>query len=87
MGSLCLTSGAKAQQLETKNILVLYSHEREMGTYASLDEGLRSRLESVAANPLTFYTEYLDLMRFPDENHQQKLKEYLQVKYSGRKII
>ena len=86
LGSLCLTSGAKAQQLETKNILVLYSHEREMGTYASLDEGLRSRLESVAANPLTFYTEYLDLMRFPDENHQQKLKEYLQVKYSGRKI-
>jgi signal transduction histidine kinase len=86
LGSLCLTSGAKAQQLETKNILVLYSHEREMGTYAPLDEGLRSQLESVAANPLTFYTEYLDLMRFPDENHQQKLTEYLQVKYSGRKI-
>jgi len=60
--------------------------EREMATYAALDKGLRSQLESEAAHPVTFYTEYLDLMRFPDENQQQKLVDYLRVKYSSRKI-
>jgi len=75
-----------AQQREARNILLLYSHEREMATYAPLDKGIRSQLESPAARPLTFYTEYLDMMRFPDEHQQQKLVEHLRVKYSGLKI-
>ena len=31
-----------------------------------------------------FYTEYLDLLRFSDDRHRQKLVDYLAVKFSGR---
>lgn len=74
------------QEYKEKNILVLYSHEREVSTYAELDQALRSTLQSDSAHPVVFYTEYLDLLRFPDERHQQKLVDYLQVKYADRKL-
>jgi signal transduction histidine kinase len=85
-GFLCLTPWAGAVQSESKNVLVLYSHEREMATYALLDKGLRSELESASRTPVTLYTEYLDLMRFPDENQKKTLVKYLRIKYSSRKI-
>jgi signal transduction histidine kinase/ABC-type uncharacterized transport system substrate-binding protein len=84
--SLCLAPYAVAQRVESRNILILYSQEREMAIYAPLDKGLRSQLESASTEPLVFYTEYLDLLRFPDEAHQEELLEYLRVKYSNRKI-
>ena len=76
----------EAQEFKEKNILILYSHEREMSVYEELDQALRSALLSGSSYPVVFYTEYLDLMRFPDEQHQRKLVDYLQVKYAGRKI-
>ena len=85
-GLLFLTSGARAARVEARNILVLYSQERETAIYAPFDRALRSQLESAAAYPLTFYTEYLDLLRFPGDEQQQKLMEYVRVKYSGKPI-
>jgi len=85
-GSLWFTADAMAQQREAKKILILYSHEREMVTYAPLDEGIRSQLASSGAQSLIYYTEYLDLMRFPVEHQERKLVEYLGVKYSGMKV-
>jgi signal transduction histidine kinase len=75
-----------AEEFKEKSILILYSHEREMSVYAELDQALRSALQSGSSSPAEFYTEYLDLIRFPDERHQQELVDYLQVKYAGRKI-
>lgn len=75
-----------AQEFKAKSILVLYSHEREMSTYSELDRALRSALRSDSDYSVVFYTEYLDLMRFPDDRHQQKLVDYLQVKYADRTI-
>jgi signal transduction histidine kinase len=77
---------ACAQEFKEKSILILYSHEREMSVYADLDHALRSALLSGSSYPVVFYTEYLDLIRFSDELHQQKLVDYLHVKYAGRKI-
>src|SRR5258705_11671330 len=42
--SICLTPCATAHQSEGGNVLVFYSMEREMATYAALDKGLRSEL-------------------------------------------
>lgn len=82
----CLAPRAGAQLTDAKNILVLYSQEREMAVYSPLDKALRSQLGANSSQPLVFYTEYLDLLRFPDETHQQQLLKYLRVKYSKRKI-
>lgn len=74
------------QEYKEKNILVLYSHEQELSTYVELDRALRSELRSSSEYSVVFYTEYLDLLRFHEARHQQKLVDYLRVKYSDRKI-
>ena len=82
-----LSSGAAlAQESTQKTVLLLYSHEREAGTYTGLDHSLRGALQTGAASHTVFYTEYLDLMRFPDEQHGLQTVEYLRVKYAGRKV-
>ena len=79
-------TAAAVQHYESKNVLILYSHERELSTYAELDRALRSALQSDLTRPVAFYTEYLDLLRFPEEPRQRKLAEYLRIKYSTRQI-
>jgi signal transduction histidine kinase len=57
-----------------------------MAVYAGLDQSLRSSLRSGSRPPVAFYTEYLDLLRFSDERHRDKLVDYLQVKYSDQNM-
>ena len=68
--SFCLPLYALTQPSKATNVLVLYSLEREAPIYSSFDKALRSQLESPESYPLTYYTEYLDLMRFPEESQQ-----------------
>src|SRR5262245_59597309 len=75
-----------AAQVPGKRVLLLYSHEREMPMYAGFDRALRTRLQSGVAQPIEFYTEYLDLMRFPDPLHRETSVDYFRVKYSGPRI-
>ncbi len=77
-------SVAAAQDRPAKHVLLVYSHEREMSSYTGLDRALKSELEAGSPNPLVFYTEYLDLLRFSEDRHRQKLVDYLAVKFSGR---
>jgi len=84
--SFCLPLYALTQPSKATNVLVLYSLEREAPIYSSFDKALRSQLESPESYPLTYYTEYLDLMRFPEESQQEELVDFLRVKYSNRKI-
>jgi signal transduction histidine kinase len=74
------------RELSEKNVLLMYSHEREMASYADLDSGLRSTLETAPTTHLQFYTEYLDLIRFPNYRHRQTLVNYLRLKYSDQRI-
>jgi len=69
-----------------KRVLLIYSHERELGMYAGFDRALRTRLQSNAVTPMEFYTEYLDLMRFGDPEYRQTAVDYLRVKYATPRI-
>ena len=88
LGTLILLSpcAVLAQESTQKTVLLLYSHEREAGTYTGLDHSLREALQAGAAYHTVFYTEYLDLMRFPDEQHGRQTVESLRVKYAGRRV-
>jgi hypothetical protein len=87
LGSLCVTPcRASAQERPLRNVLLNYSHEREMAMYAGFDSGLRSSLQSGFQPSIDFYAEYLDLIRFRDERHRQKTVDYLRVKCAGRRI-
>jgi PAS domain S-box-containing protein len=50
------------------------------------DTGIREALEGTEAEPIEFYTEYLDLAYHPEESYLRSLLNLLQTKYSGRKI-
>ncbi len=79
-------SPVAAEKYEVKNVLILYSHERELSTYTELDRALRLTLQSDFSHPVAFYTEYLDLFRFPEERRQRVLVDYLRIKYSDQNI-
>jgi len=69
-----------------QNVVFIYSHEREMATYVDFDRELRAHLDSGPDHSVAVYTEYLDLMRFSDEEHQKDLVSYLHEKYASQKI-
>src|SRR5882672_9853056 len=78
-------SGAlRAQEPLGKHVLLLYSHES--ASYADLDGPLRSSLSSDLTYSVDFYTEYLDLIRFPRAAHEQQIVDYLRIKYIDRRI-
>ena len=74
----------RAQGAAGKHVLVLYSHEST--SYADLERPLRASLTRDLRYPVDFYTEYLDLIRFPRERHEQEIVGSLQAKYRGRHL-
>jgi len=69
-------------QPDTKRVLILYSFENGSGLYADFDEALRSRLNAGPFGRCEFFTEFLDLARFPSPRHEKELQTYLRIKYS-----
>jgi len=74
----------QAQVPPGKHVLLLYSHENAM--YSQFDAPLRLALSDELAHPVDFYTEYLDLIRFPRERYDQPIIDFLQAKYADRRI-
>jgi hypothetical protein len=69
-----------------KKILLLYSYQSVLPGILDWDEGIRSGLQGRDPGRLEFYTEYLDLARFPGGPYVKSLITLLQNKYSGKKI-
>jgi|HubBroStandDraft_1064217.scaffolds.fasta_scaffold00132_24 PAS domain S-box-containing protein len=69
---------------EPKRALILYSFDREQGINAGIDEALRSRLRARLPDPVEFYTEYLDLARFPDPGHEETLVKLLRLRLAEK---
>lgn len=68
-----------------KRVLILYSFDNEEGIYAGFDRALRSELRSGLPDRVEFYTEYLDLVRFPAPGHAKDLVKLLQLKFSDHR--
>ncbi len=68
-----------------KRVLILYSFDNEEGLYAGFDRVLRSQLRSGVRDRVEFYTEYLDLVRFPSFSHATNLAKLLKLKFSEQK--
>lgn len=68
-----------------KRVLILYSFDNEQGLYSGFDRVLRSQLRLRVRDRVEFYTEYLDLIRFPAETHAQETVKLLKLKYSREK--
>jgi PAS domain S-box-containing protein len=69
-----------------KKVLLLYSYQAMLPGNLEWDEAIRAALKGTEAQPLEFFTEFLDLSQFPDESYVKGLLNLLQIKYSSRKI-
>ena len=83
---LVVSSVCGAQNPVTaKRILLLYPFDNEVQTYSGFDHALRSRLRSRTGRQVEFYTEYLDLVRFPAPTHSASQVRLLKLKYATQK--
>ncbi|HYA25340.1 MAG TPA: ATP-binding protein [Terriglobales bacterium] len=78
-----LVIGVLAQEARhpPKRVLILYAFDNEEGIYTDFDHVLRSQLRSGVRERVEFYTEYLDLIRFPAPAHAADLVKLLRMKY------
>ncbi|HOC01648.1 MAG TPA: ATP-binding protein [Verrucomicrobiota bacterium] len=65
-------------------MLVLYSNERLLPANIVVDEAIRSTFRSELERPVEFYTEFLDVDRFPSVIQQERAREFLGGKYRER---
>ena len=68
-----------------KRVLILYSFDDSEEIYAGFDRALRSQLRADLPDRVEFYTEYLDLVRFPSPAHAANLVQSLQREFSEQK--
>jgi PAS domain S-box-containing protein len=70
---------------ETKRVLILYSFDKDEDFFYQFDRTLRSKLQSESPDRIEFYTEFLDLVRFPSKRHEELLDKLLNLKLSEQK--
>jgi len=79
------TNGKETNGRETKRVLILYSFDKEEDFFYGFDRTLRSSLASKLSGRVEFYTEYVDLVRFPGAGHAEILAKLLKLKLSEPK--
>ncbi len=69
-----------------KSVLVVYADERLLPANAEVDEAIRARLALGPSSTLTYYSEFMDVVRFPGREHDRRLAEFLRGRYAGKTI-
>lgn len=77
--------GRAAAQDRQLSVLALYSTRRGAPAAAELDATLERTLLQSFAGRLDYYSEHLDLARFPDPPHEKALRELLRSRYGTRR--
>jgi signal transduction histidine kinase len=71
---------------QQKQVLVVYSTRRDAQVAILGDRDLPQTLEKGLGESLDFYSEYIDLSRFPDPGYQEAFSNFLRVKYNGQRF-
>jgi len=72
-------------QGESKNVLLLHS-EALLPANILLEQGIRKTMTANAASRIDYYNEFLDQTRFPGDQNELRLKDFLHQKYAQRKM-
>jgi signal transduction histidine kinase len=71
-------------QTPQKSVLVLINTRRDAPVSAVLDRTIRTALNDGLAGGLDYYTEYLDVARFPGPEYHLALRDFIRRKYAGQ---
>jgi len=87
LGICLLPVVAHAQQAAApKRILILYWYNREYAGNIAFEQSFRTGLQSAPAGTVEYYSEYLESNRFPGENQELLMRNFLREKYADRNI-
>jgi hypothetical protein len=64
-----------------KRVLVVYSTRRDTQFATVGDREMPRLLERTLGQPVDYYSEYVDAVRFPDEQYKLAFRHYLKLKY------
>ena len=84
LGSIGPVRDAWAQEAQ-KRVLAIYSMRRE-AQFPTLGDKQLPRLLRERLGAVDFYSEYLDLSRFPDPGYDEAMRDYFALKYEGRRF-
>jgi len=70
----------------TKKVVVLYWETKDFPGNVSFDQGFQAGMRSEPSTRWELYSEYLDSTRFPGEQQEELLRDYLREKYAKQKI-
>src|SRR5271165_1063980 len=81
---LNLAGTSAAGQVPVQRVLVLYSDERLLPANIIVDEAVRAAFAAATKKRVEFYSEFLDVARFPGEEQQQRQRDFFRDKYRER---
>jgi PAS domain S-box-containing protein len=70
----------------SRRILILYSNRAELPANAILGRAIRSALDAGIDGTTEFYSEHLDVSRFPGDAHLQLQSDFLRRRYADKKL-
>src|SRR5260221_309923 len=82
--NLAGTSAAGQAPAPGQRVLMLYSDERLLPANIIMDEAIRAAFAVGTKNRVEFYSEFLDVARFPGEEQQQRQRNFFRDKYRER---
>ncbi len=82
--NLAGTKAAGQTPAPVQRVLVLYSDERLLPANIIVDEAIRATFAVGTDNRIEFYSEFLDVARFPGEEEQQRQRDFFRDKYRER---
>src|SRR5258708_48830 len=77
-------SAAGQAPAPAQRVLMLYSDERLLPANIIMDEAIRAAFAVGTKNRVEFYSEFLDVARFPGEEQQQRQRNFFRDKYRER---
>jgi signal transduction histidine kinase len=66
-------------------VLILYSYDERLPATEIAGENARERLHEATAGKIDLFSEFLDLSRFPEGAHLDRMARYMAEKYSDRR--
>src|SRR5271167_3873247 len=82
--NLAGTTAAGQAPAPGQRVLVLYSDERLLPANIIVDEAIRAAFAAATKKRVEFYSEFLDVARFPGEEQQQRQRDFFGDKYRAR---
>lgn len=84
MTALFAILSAAQSPVESKKILILFTHQSDNPAQVIVEQAMRSSLRSGLATPPEIYSEYLDAVRTPLGEYENDLVRQLERKYGGK---